>query len=383
MLLSVDALMANARGISAINIEDVDAREPLTVLVDSLNSEARLSASGQAAMEARLLRILVNRLRMERDYRTYPEIEAQRVIEPVFVFGLPRSGTTKLQKVLSATGDFSALPLWMAHNPSLMSGDRSEDPTGRVRDTDDYVRWIESTSPDARRVHAFETQEPEEVNPILEQALRSAYLPAFVQVPSYIAWYVAQPPQLALAYLKQVLKYLQWQFDIDARRSWVLKNPTFLGMESVVKELFPDARLIMTHRHPAAIIPSSASLIVHFHKLYSEIDVAHIAGRMMLEGQSAAMSQHLRARAEPPGLDLIDVSYSELTQQSTAMIERAYEHWGMPFTDATRRSIEAWEATDRKHGRGAHRYRAADYGLSDAEITARFDDYIRRFAVLF
>src|SRR5689334_6107918 len=112
MAFSVDALLKRAQQISGIGIEDSAAHEPLAVLVASLNDEARLSASGKVQMEARLLRILVNRLRMERDFRAHPEIGDQRVIEPLFVFGLPRSGTTKLQKLLSATGDFTALPMW-------------------------------------------------------------------------------------------------------------------------------------------------------------------------------------------------------------------------------------------------------------------------------
>ncbi|MET0984005.1 MAG: sulfotransferase [Steroidobacteraceae bacterium] len=382
MPFAVDALMARARDLSAIDMEDEQAREPLSVLVESLNSESRLSVSGFAAMEARLLRILINRLRMERDYRAHPEIEAQRVREPVFVYGLPRSGTTKLQKVLSATGDFTALPLWMAHNTSLVSGDRHENPEPRIRAADEYVRWIDRTSPSVRHVHAFDTHEPEEANPILEQGFRSAYLPAFVQVPGYITWFIAQPPHLALQYLKRVLKYLQWQFDIDERRPWVLKNPTFLGMEPVVKQVFPDARLLMTHRHPTAIIPSSASLGVHFHKLYSDVDVTQSAGTMMLEGQAAAMSQHLRNRTEAVGGDIIDVGYKELTEASMDAIARIYRHWGMAFTDTARKHLAEWEAIDRARRTGTHRYQAADYGLSDAMILQRFEEYIRRFAAL-
>ena len=383
MPLAADALLERARRIAGVEIEDTQAREPLSVLVASLNAEARLNAGGRAQMEARLLRILANRLRMERDFRAHPEIGDQCVIEPLFVFGLPRSGTTKLQKLLSATGDFTALPMWMAHNPSLVSGDRRENPRPRIDDTDDYVRWIDRVSPQARLVHAFDTHEPEEVNPILEQGFRSTYLPAFVQVPGYIGWVIAQPPHLQFEYLRRVLQYLQWQFAIDPARPWVLKSPTFLGMEPVIRQVFPDARLLATHRHPLAIIPSSASLVVQFHKLYSDVDVARIAGPMMLEGQCAAAQQHLRNRSEAAGPDVIDVGYPELVQASVEVVARTYERLGRPFTSAARARVIDWESANRQHRMGAHRYAATDYGLSDATIEARFGDYIQRFGTLF
>jgi hypothetical protein len=126
MTLSADALLEKARQSSGIEIDDVEAREPLQIVVDSLNRESHLSLSGLDAMEGRLLRLLDNRLRMARDLLSHPEILDQKIIAPVFVFGLPRSGTTKLQKLLCSTGDYTALPLWKAHKPSLLTGDRNE-----------------------------------------------------------------------------------------------------------------------------------------------------------------------------------------------------------------------------------------------------------------
>jgi hypothetical protein len=99
-------LQLKARELSGVELEDPEVREPLQVLVDSLNHESRLSPNGKEAMEECLVHLLANRLRMERDFLQYPEIAHEKIIEPVFICGLPRSGTTKLQKLLSVTGDF-------------------------------------------------------------------------------------------------------------------------------------------------------------------------------------------------------------------------------------------------------------------------------------
>jgi len=383
MTLSADALLEKARQSTGIDIDDVEGREPLQIVVDSLNRESNLSPSGLVAIRGRLLRLLDNRLRMERDVLSHPEILDQPIIAPLFVFGLPRSGTTKLQKLLCSTGDYTALPLWKAHNPSLLTGDRNERPDARIQETEEYVRWIEDVSPGIRIVHRFDAHEPEEVNPILEQNFRSAYLPAFVQVPSYIEWFATQPPQLSLKYLKRVLQYLQWQFGIDGAKPWVLKNPTFLGLEPTLKEVFPDARLLVTHRRPAEIISSAASLIVNFHKLYSDADVRRGAGTMMLEGQSFVIGQHLKNRALPEAPDIIDIGYGELTTAPMAAIEKIYRRIGRPLSERARSNAARWEASNQQHKFGAHRYSLADFYLSNELVDRRFGDYLHQYDAYF
>lgn len=382
-MLACENLVAEAKRLSGIDMDDSEVREPLAVLVAALNGEAHLSRSGETAMVRRLTRLLANRLRMERDLAAHPEIHDIVIRAPVFIFGLPRSGTTKLQKLLSESSGSTSLPLWMAHNPSLLTGERNEPSAPRIEDTRRYVEWLDRVNPGVRLVHAFDIHEPEEVNPILEQAFLSAYVPAFVEVPSYIGWYAAQDPRKSLVYLKRVLQYLQWQFDIDGAKPWVLKNPTFLGMESAIRDIFPSARFVMTHRHPAAIISSSASLIVEFHKLYSDIDVHATAGIMMAEGQAMVMQQHLRNRAEMPDLDIIDIGYSELAADGLATMERLHARLAIPFSASSRANIAAWEQTHYQHKFGIHRHSLDSFGLSTEAIEEKFAAYIARFAGCF
>ncbi|MET0379658.1 MAG: sulfotransferase [Spongiibacteraceae bacterium] len=383
MPISSTVLKRMARELSGINIEDHEADEPLRILVNSLNAESHLSATGTTAMEHRLLRILVNRLRMERDFVAHPEIAEEKIIAPIFVFGLPRSGTTKMQKLLSVTGDFQALPLWMAHNPSLISGDRSESTEARISDTRNYVEWIDRTNPGIRAVHAFDVDEPEETNPIMEQGFLSAYLPAFVEVPSYMQWYVGQDSRQQFHYIKRVIQYLQWQFADGNVKSWVLKNPTFLGSEPIIREVFPDARMIVTHRHPDAVIASSASLIVNFHKLYSDIDVSSNAGVMMTEGQAWLAQQHIHNRQRDPRLNIIDVGYPELIDDSTRVLERIYADIGLPFTSAASKKVIQWEQGHRQHKFGSHRYGLADFGVGKQLIAEKFATYIAHYSQYF
>jgi hypothetical protein len=386
MPLSELTLRQKARLQTGIELDDIDVREPLWVLVDSLNREGQLTPAGERAMEERLIRLLANRLRMERDFIAYPEIANEQIVAPIFIYGLPRSGTTKMQKLLSATGDFTELPFWMAFNPSLISGKRDEEVDARIEDAEHYVKWLDSNSPDAKLIHQVSAFEPEEVSPILEQAFHNFYWSAFVNVPSYNSWEAAQDPRNSVRYLQRTLQYLQWQFAIDKTKPWALKNPLFVGLEPVILNVFPDAKLLMTHRHPEICVASAISLQSTFHKLCSDIDITSPAmdvtsstGFLLLESMAAAMAQNEINRSIFPGLGVVDVSYSQLTQTSLAVVEKIYHHIGKPLSDDARCRVDEWETNNRQHKHGVHKYSLGEFRLSGEMVTQRFKDYIRDY----
>src|SRR5690606_31088927 len=154
--LSVDALLAKAREITGVNIIDDEVVEPLTIFVNSLNTDSCLHETGVIAKQNKILRLLSNRLRMLRDYAAHPEIDDEKIENPIFILGMARSGTTKTHRVLAATGDFNYMPFWMVQYPSLFTGDRSESPQARIDAADAYCRWLDETAPESKLGHSFE-----------------------------------------------------------------------------------------------------------------------------------------------------------------------------------------------------------------------------------
>ena len=207
---SAAELMAEARRITGIDIVDSEIVEALTVLLPSLNSEAQLSEEGACTMEQRLLRILCNRLRMFRDYEHHPEINDQKIVRPLILTGGGRTGSTKLHLLLASSGDFKYIPFWQDYTLSLRSGDRSESPAARIRDTEEFVRWFDARAPKARMIHAFDPMEPEEETHIYEQAAFGFYLFAFAFIPSFMQWFATQDFRQHLVFFERALKYLQW-----------------------------------------------------------------------------------------------------------------------------------------------------------------------------
>jgi len=375
-------LMAAARAETGIDIVDHDIAEPLARLIGSLNSEAELSAEGAAGMETRLKRLLSNRLRMQRDLIAHPEILDQPIVRPLFLSGAPRTGSTKLHKMLAASGDFQFLPFWRGYSLSLRTGSRDEDPGARRGDAEDFVRWFDERAPEAKLIHAYSATEAEEETLLFEHALAGGYLMALAYVPTFAGWSVPKQ-RAALPFLKQTLQYLQWQFHDGSAKPWVLKTPMHLGGESALAEIFPDAVFVGTHRDPQVMVPSSASLITQYHKAVSDATREAQLGPMILAGLAAGTDQMIADRAAHPDMPVLDVSYSALTQSSHAVVEQVYAHHGTALSATAAANIAAWERDNAQHKFGAHRYSLEEFGLTAGEIGQSFSRYISRFSPYF
>lgn len=365
-------LMAEARAVSGIDLIDHAAIEPLTILVQSVNAEGGLHADGATAMHGRMIRILANRLRMQRDIAAHPEILDQDIKAPIFISGLGRTGSTKLQKLLAATGDFNFTTHWQAQYPALLSGDRRESPQARIDATEDYTNWLNQASPDMRLGHAFETLETEEESAVLEHSLVSANFMAWCPVDSYLGWVAQQDPGLQLRYLRDALKYLQWQGLADPAKRWILKTAIYSMIEPNIFDVFPDARLLVTHRQPLNVIPSGLRLMACF---YQPFTTHRLAIEPFIQGMAFAANTHLRNRASLPDGAMLDIFFEDSVKDARKVVEDVYHFiQATPGAGAIDRAV-AWDSDNPQHKRGAYVYALADHGLSAEQIEAAFPDY--------
>lgn len=375
--LSVPQLFARAREIANVDLIDPAAVEPLTVLVDSFNREAQLHEAGAVSVQDRLLRSLANRLRMLRDFAAHPEIREQTVREPVFIAGYLRTGSTKLVRMLAASGNFNDLPLWKALNPSSLSGVPGEDPSPRIADAEQFLRDLYTGSPDAAAVHEQGALLTEEESYIFCQDLRCAGYLSYANVPSYLGWLAGQDLGGTYEYLLDVLKYLQWQGLADPDRRWLLKSPFHLGQEALLARTFPDATLLFTHRPPAQFLSSMCSLMASYMKWHT--DHTDVDGPSVVGGFVFNMERHFAFR-DAPSLAYLDLDYRDVTANSAAVLPRIYERIGMPLTDAALAAMRQWEQANPIHKHGGHRYAPEDFGLTEAFIhtqCSRYEDFYR------
>jgi hypothetical protein len=369
--LSVDQLMARSREITGIDRVDHDAVDGLTRLHRALNEESCLHERGAQAQQQKLLRLLCNRLRMQRDFARHPEIAEEPIEAPVFVIGMARSGTTKTQKRLAASGDFNFLPFWQNYNPALFGGGRDESPQARIDEADRYCRWFDELSPATKTGHSFETHEPEEETTLTEGCFRTVSFMGYSEIPGYVQW-AAQDPLPMFEFLRDSLRYLHWQGLASRSRRWLLKAPIYYGLEPLLLRVFPDAKLVMTHRSPLQTVPSSCRLIELFHQPFEQKPVQ---AAMLEPGFAMQMTAHLELRRQG-AFRTLDVRFDDTVGAMDAVVERIYRHVGLPLSDASRRRMQDWERTHPMHGKGEFRYSLEEYGLNRAQIERDFSGYI-------
>ena len=381
---SARQLMAKARAATGIDILDSAIEVPLAQLLKSLNAEAQLTEDGARAFEKRLLRVLNNRLRMERDFRQHPEINDQKIIRPLIMTGAARTGSTKLAKLLSASGDFLYFKCWQGQSMALISGDRNEDPAQRIRIADEENRYFDEHAPLARLIHRYSTFEPEEETLFYEHLLFAPFTMTVAFVPGYVQWYMEQRDiDAELVYLTRCFKYFKWQFHDGDPRPFLLKTPIYNGSDVYLKKHFPDAILLTTHRDPVSVISSSVSLQVVFKKGYSDVDLTKVLGPMLLEGLAMGVDQHLDVREQHPDIAIYDVNYSMLTRNAERVIAEIYTHAGMTLSDKSRHAMLDWDRENAQHKGGMHHHTLADFLLTPEMVNKRFEKYIARFGVYF
>lgn len=372
-------LMAQARAETGIDIDDTEIVERMEKYIHALNTEAQLHQAGATAMEWHLACALRNRLRLLRDLRAHPEILEQPIERPIIITGSARTGSTKLQKMLAAGGDFNFLRCWHAQSFALHSGDRDEDTLPRIRETQQHVGWFNDHAPKARLIHEFSTFEPEEEGLTLMQNLFAPYLFAFTLVPEFIQWYMTtQDLHEDFRFLKRVLQYLQWQFRYPAGRRWLLKNPAYLGMEGVVADVFPDADFVSTHRDPLDTISSGLSLLTEYWSAHSDADRRAMLVPMLIEGQAMGLEQQIATRDARPAMHFLDLGYREISAHAGSAIEKVYAHAGMALSDESRQRMLAWEHDNVQHKQGVHRHSLQDFGVAPEQVEQRMRHYVAR-----
>lgn len=370
--LSVDQLMARSRKIAGVDIVDDEIVEPLTILRRSVNEEAQLDEQGIQAYQDKLLRLLANRLRMKRDFLRHPEIADQPIKGPLVVMGVARSGTTKLQKVLAASGDFNWLPFWQNFNWASFTGLPNEPTEARIAEADAFCRWYDTRSPETKLGHSFEALEAEEESVLSEGCFVTPTFIGFAELPSFAQWLGGQPPGISFRFLRDVLKYLQWQGLASPDKPWLLKSPNYNGLELEILTVFPEARLLMPHRSPLKTLTSMCKLVRCFRKAFGPLEPDL---PLIVEYNILNMEAHLANRRAHPDLPLLDVRFEDIIGSLPATIERIYADAGMTLSEAAVGKMLSWNAENGMHKLGEFRYSLEELGLEESVIRAKMSGY--------
>ncbi|HET7227218.1 MAG TPA: sulfotransferase [Chthoniobacterales bacterium] len=354
---------------------DGDFREPLARLLESCWRDARLNVIGNIALRSDVLRILRNRLFLQRDLRLHSGIAQHEIRRPLFVLGLPRTGTTFLHTLLSADPENRAPLTWEVMEPSPPTNAEKEQ---RIRRASQNLACLEWMAPNFRQLHPVGAHLPQECVSLMSPTFLSDQFDTMYNVPGYREWFLQQDLQPAYAFHRRFLQHLQ---ERKNRRRWVLKAPTHMFALPTLLSSYPDALFVQTHRSPIEAITSVSSLITILRRVFSDAVDPMKIGEEALHYWSNALNKFLPQRDRLPADRILDISYLELRRDPVGTVRCVYEYFGWPFSASAENPMRDVLARQPRDLHGFHHYKPAQFGLRGEHEQKFFSNYCERFSL--
>ena len=350
--------------------------EPLERLLKSYRDEAALTTLGRITVRELVVSLLDNLLRMEAERAANPDIERQRITAPVFIIGLPRTGTTHLHGIVNEDAANRAPLTWEVMYPAAA---RNGDGVARARaQTEARLGWADRLAPEFMRIHPIAAGLPQECIAITAQVFMSIQFHTTHDVPSYQDWFENAPQRLGFAFHQ---RFLQHQQAKSTGSRWVLKAPGHLFALEGLLERYPDARIIHTHRDPLRVMASMASHATVLRRAFSDSADPRKIARDWADRWAHALERFLAVRDRAPASQFLDVNFESIESDPLGTVERVYDFLQWPLTPEARAAMQRFLDANPKNKHGVHSYTLEQFGLSRAQELARFRNYCERFRI--
>jgi len=360
------------------NFGPTDYLDGLHALLLSLDYDPHLTEKGRQIAWDELFAALYARAHTYQQIAKHPDCQQHAIVAPVVITGIPRSGTTALHKLLAVDSRFQGLQTWLISNPM------PRPPEDQWQHFASYQRTLAKLEqrykdvPEKKAAHQMVADEVDECCLILRQGFRSNIWTYLWSAASYDVWLQTQSEQPCYQHLYRSMQVIGHN---TPQQRWLLKNPGHIQHLDTLFAVFPDAKVIQTHRDPAKAIPSLAQLIIHNHKLVEkgrfELRTQLLALREMEKWADACDKAEKVKRQHPS--QILDILHSDFHQNPMGTLEKIYQFIDEPLDDMTRKAMQQRIIDDPERQHGKHHYNISDFGLTVTQVRERFADYISRF----
>jgi hypothetical protein len=374
---NADELIEKAQKATGLERFDSDSfREGFEIFLSDFSKQS-VSDYGAKGLQDAVLLALSNRLKATNYLSKRPELLKRPIKRPAFVFGIPRTGTTLLSNLLAADPTRRSPLTWEIDDPvppptsdTLYTDRRAVE---RVKAEKELLK----AAPEMGKYYRSSAVYPNECVFFMAHDFKTLMWESRGRLPNYRDWLLHTDMTSAYQYHKRFLQLLQ----AGAPGTWNLKMPSHaLWLETLLK-VYPDARLIWTHRDPLTATGSFCSLISLAHMAFvGPVDKAWIAENCPYQAQLHA--DRIMDFRDKHGEDrVIDVHYADLMRQPIETMRRLYAALGDEFTEAARSGMQAWLDDNPQDKFGKHEYKLAEYGLTPELVRKRFERYLSRYDI--
>lgn len=355
-----------------------DYRAGLTVLLQSMDYDPHFTDIGRQVAWDHVVGVLRSRALAVNAMKANPGFDARSIIAPVVITGVPRTGTTALHRLMAVDDRFQGLQTWLLDSP------QPRPPRVEWEANPDFQRSVAAlesryaATPQKKAAHNIIAEEVHECCMLLRQSFVSNILSCLHSAATYDAWWQSQSEAAAYGHFHRCVQLIG---SSEPDKRWLLKNPGHIENLDLLFAVFPDAKVIQTHRDPAKAVPSLVSLLMAAHDRIEQGRRTE-RGHIMLRRETAKWASAVRkadAVRERFAAQIIDVAHTDFHLDPMAVLNRIYRFIDMDLPDALRPAFANRIAEKPEMAHGTHRYNIADYGMTADEVRAEFGDYVDRF----
>jgi hypothetical protein len=379
-VLNANDIIAEAEERVGIQDPELVLRPNLERFVSALNSDNKLSTLGETTARKVLIDRTVDRLEGIKWVRNHPEIANEVISQPVFLTGLPRSGTTYFQYLFDRDTRFRLIRSWESISPSPPPGFDAE--SVRRRKAEEAERRRQAVPKQIKgfeALHLLDLDGPDECHVFLEQSYAAAGYQNVYDVPSYFD-YMTTTLDFAPSYRlhKRQLQLLQWRMR---QPRWVVKYPNHVLAMDAILDVYPDARFVMTHRDPVQTLASISKMTLTLRGTrYDTVDPKRV-GRQMLDFVRRHIDRIMAFCQSPRGNLVTHVDYYRVVDNPAAVMAEVHSGLGIDTPDEVRNAVADWRESNPKGARGANPYSIEQFGINPDEAAALYSDYMRYFDI--
>lgn len=371
--LTEAALIAAARKETELHeFGDESFLPALRALLQALREDAHLNPFGQTYAKANTIGSLKNRLWANAAFQANPEIRERKIKAPIIILGPHRSGTTRMQRMMSSDRRLRHLKTWEGINPAPRPGLPDQGRQARHQEVKKALGMADRMYPGAFNGHPMDADWAEEEMLLLNHSFCSFSMLGAYHIPSYYQWFLNADKTFAYRYMADLMKLLSWSAKESEDQRWVLKNPQHLLDLDVLMQTFPDAKLVFLHRDPLKTVASTMSLMWHYTVQHTDLPCRDKVRGVWTDFCEKSAQRSIDMRKSIPAEQQIDVYYSDMNKDWRAVMRRVYEFGEIDFTPDAEQAMDAWlkhSESDKRHGK--HRYSLSDFGIISEELDAR------------
>lgn len=367
-----------AKAAGAADFGGDDYREGLRILLLSMDQDPQFTERGRRIAWGGVVSALTARANAVRSMLENSGFDSAPLLSPIVITGIPRTGTTALHKLMAVDSQFQGLETWLNASPQPRPPRETWERNPLFHEMSAQLAARYAAVPGVKAAHEMAAEEVDECLFVLRQSFVSNLWNCGWSAPSFDAWWQNQSERASYEHYARIVR-LVGSREPDKR--WLLKNPGHIANLDHLLAVFPDARVIVTHRDPAKAVPSLTSLLMKGRPLMEDGDpVVHAHLMLARETEKWAKAVHSAERVrQQHRSQILDVIQSDFHARPMETIEQIYAFAGIELTADSRSAMLERIAADPEGQHGAHRYDISDFGMTESAIRERFGIYMAQF----